>query len=295
MKRSNPARNTKPRSRRGVHFQRETRKSLPALWTIVPFGLVFFLANVGVVWKRIGNQRVDATPPLRSYGTAIGYVPSQVDNAVFPVNFSESTDDEATDDEEDNVSDGSEDDTSVDNDNEAVASRQSDSSNEKPDRDELNESKSNFGREADDSDLRKSREPILRILREAGFDDIDEETIETLPTWDEVTKLYGDRPRIYGLDQCQQFRNHSDEGDHFVGTAGAFNSGTNLMSEYLIQNCEMRKHMKKYGKENKGMRYEPSGQLIYLHIMYLQPVVSFRAVATIRSSLASTLGQTYSC
>jgi hypothetical protein len=107
-----------------------------------------------------------------------------------------------------------------------------------------------------DPNLSKDKEPILQILREAGFDDIDEETIRKLPTWTEVTTLYGDHPRIYGLDQCKVFQSMSDPAEHFVGVAGTFNSGTNLMAELLIHNCEMKARMKKYGRENKGIRWQ---------------------------------------
>jgi hypothetical protein len=107
-----------------------------------------------------------------------------------------------------------------------------------------------------DPNLRKDKEPILKILKEAGFDDIDDETISKLPTWTEVTNLYGDHPRIYGLDQCKVFQSLSDPAEHFVGVAGTFNSGTNLMSELLIHNCENPARMEKYGRENKGIRWQ---------------------------------------
>ena len=100
------------------------------------------------------------------------------------------------------------------------------------------------------------KEPVMRILREAGMDDIDNETLQELPTWSEVTRLYGLKPRIYGLETCETFRNHSDPAEHFLGTAGNFNSGTNLLSELLIHNCRMTKRMEKYGAENKGIRWQ---------------------------------------
>jgi hypothetical protein len=102
----------------------------------------------------------------------------------------------------------------------------------------------------------EDKEPILRILHEAGFDDIDEETMKMLPTWTEVTTLYGDHPRIYGLDQCKVFQSMSEPAEHFLGVAGTFNSGTNLMAELLIHNCEMTARMEKYGEENKGIRWQ---------------------------------------
>lgn len=104
--------------------------------------------------------------------------------------------------------------------------------------------------------LSQDKEPILNILREAGIPDIEDEKLRDLPTWTQVTRLYGDSPKIYGLDTCHEFQQHSDAAEHFVGTAGTFNSGTNLMSEYLIHNCQMTKRMEKYGVKNKGIRWQ---------------------------------------
>jgi len=102
----------------------------------------------------------------------------------------------------------------------------------------------------------KDKEPLLQILREAGIDDVDEDTLDKLPTWSEVTRLYGNTAKIYGLETCETFRNHSEPAEHFIGTAGNFNSGTNLLSELLIHNCRMTDRMKKYGSVNKGVRWQ---------------------------------------
>uniref|UniRef100_A0A7R9ZST0 Sulfotransferase domain-containing protein n=1 Tax=Craspedostauros australis TaxID=1486917 RepID=A0A7R9ZST0_9STRA len=101
--------------------------------------------------------------------------------------------------------------------------------------------------------------PILKMLSEAGVhvDPInDKELYDELPTWEEVVGLYGDKPVIYGLDRCQPFQDHSDRADHFVSTAGTFNTGTNLMAELLIGNCHMPDRMKKYGAINRGVRWQ---------------------------------------
>ena len=105
--------------------------------------------------------------------------------------------------------------------------------------------------------IEKEKAPILEILKEAGvLDDLDDAKLQELPTWKQVTTLYGDSPKIYGLETCSAFQQQGDAGDHFVGTAGTFNSGTNLMSELLIHNCQMTARMKKYGKVNKGIRWQ---------------------------------------
>jgi len=107
----------------------------------------------------------------------------------------------------------------------------------------------------DDEDPAKA--PILKLLREAGVRDIDAEMMERLPTWKQVTDLYGTEPVLYGLDTCQAFRESGeDPGEHLLGVAGTFNTGTNLLAELLIHNCEMPARMAKYGEINKGIRWQ---------------------------------------
>jgi hypothetical protein len=69
------------------------------------------------------------------------------------------------------------------------------------------------------NDNMKDKEPILNLLKDAGVPldpEKDKELLEELPTWSEVTALYGNEPVIHGLDKCEQFRTHSDPADHFV-------------------------------------------------------------------------------
>lgn len=97
---------------------------------------------------------------------------------------------------------------------------------------------------------------ILDLFIEAGLKEMDDSTYAVLPTWSEVTKLYGNEPRILGLDQCEAFQNKGDPWEHFVSTAGTFNSGTNLMAEMLIHNCHMQARMDKLGFKNRGIRWQ---------------------------------------
>jgi hypothetical protein len=115
-----------------------------------------------------------------------------------------------------------------------------------------------YREESSSLDEPEDKSPIIQILREAGIDDIDNETLAALPTWKEVTRLYGSKPRIHGLEtsSCRAFQQHSHPADHFLGVAGCFNSGTNLLSELLIHNCLMTKRMETYGPKNKGIRWQ---------------------------------------
>jgi hypothetical protein len=102
------------------------------------------------------------------------------------------------------------------------------------------------------------KEPIYALLKEAGIDpeSLDKTIRNNIPTWTEVTSLYGAQPVIYGLETCQLFRESSDPAEHFIGVAGTFNTGTNLLSELLIHNCHMSERMKKHGPINRGIRWQ---------------------------------------
>jgi len=103
--------------------------------------------------------------------------------------------------------------------------------------------------------------PIIKLIRDAGisFDPVeDADLIEELPKWSDVVNMYGPEPVIYGLNEgnCERFQAQTDKGDHFIGTAGAFNTGTNLMSELLLANCLMPDHIKKHGNNSRGIRWQ---------------------------------------
>lgn len=85
------------------------------------------------------------------------------------------------------------------------------------------------------------REPILKILKQAGYDLEDkklftEQIMASLPKWSEITSFYGP-PRILGLETCQAFREQVDAVDRVAAIAGFFNSGTNVLYYILRANC----------------------------------------------------------
>lgn len=101
------------------------------------------------------------------------------------------------------------------------------------------------------------KEPILDLLEDAKLTPIDRPTAAQLPTWTAVTALYGAAPRLYyGMDQgaCQKFQQAGAAAQHFLATAGTFNSGTNLLAELLLANCHMPARMAAYGKKQRGVR-----------------------------------------
>jgi hypothetical protein len=99
------------------------------------------------------------------------------------------------------------------------------------------------------------KEPILKLLEEAvGGDEVDEATVARLPTAQQVAAMYGRDPVVLGLETCGRFQAYGDPAEHFVSTAGSFNTGTNLMAELLIANCRLPARMQKYG--TKGVRWQ---------------------------------------
>lgn len=84
------------------------------------------------------------------------------------------------------------------------------------------------------------------MLAEAGVHNISEESLNQLPTWEQVVELYGDSPKIVGLETCHEFRDTIDPTEALVGLAGTFNSGTNLLAELLWSNCVLTKRFKTY-------------------------------------------------
>lgn len=97
----------------------------------------------------------------------------------------------------------------------------------------------------DDIIVPPGKERLVQILREAKVPSLDKESIDRLPTWDQVVDLYGDSPVILGLDTCQRFRDSIDPRKAFLASAGPFNSGTNLLSELLWNNCALPKLRRK--------------------------------------------------
>lgn len=102
---------------------------------------------------------------------------------------------------------------------------------------------------------RDSKEPIVALLREAtGVRTIDADVRARLPTAAQVEDLYGRDPVVLGLETCARFQALPQPAEHFLSTAGTFNTGTNLMSELLIANCHMPERMKVY--KTPGVRWQ---------------------------------------
>ena len=105
-----------------------------------------------------------------------------------------------------------------------------------------------------------AHDPLKRLLSHAGYfveqDASLQEKLALLPSWNYILEEYGDTPRIVGLETCEQFRNSPDPAEHMISVAGTFNSGTNLLATLLWKNCYMVERVKKYGRINRGVRWQ---------------------------------------
>lgn len=88
---------------------------------------------------------------------------------------------------------------------------------------------------------KKGKEPIIQILQKSGLTEITPEIKQKLPSWEEVTSLYGSKPKIIGLDTCSTFQSTIPESDAYIGGSGMFNTGTNLLADLLLKYCSLPK------------------------------------------------------
>ena len=100
---------------------------------------------------------------------------------------------------------------------------------------------------------------IVKILTAANIQ-LDEELAKQLPSWDDITSMYGEHPIIHGLDTCQTYRDTVKPEDRMLGPAGIFNTGTNLLFELMKANCniiEARTSTTHREPKRNGMRFQP--------------------------------------
>ncbi|KAL7531641.1 hypothetical protein ACHAXR_006252 [Thalassiosira sp. AJA248-18] len=107
---------------------------------------------------------------------------------------------------------------------------------------------------------------VLEYFRQAGVD-LDDESLQQLPTWSQIESLIGDKPVILGLERCNDFRNNVPPLRRMLGSSGMFNSGTNLVSgnegavtRLMKENCVIPERFNKWGphgtKEQYGIRWQ---------------------------------------
>jgi len=74
-------------------------------------------------------------------------------------------------------------------------------------------------------------------LMEQGID-IPEDQREEIPSWKNITDLFGTEPVILGLETCEAYRKAVYPIQRIITTAGMFNTGTNLFTPFFANNCD---------------------------------------------------------
>jgi hypothetical protein len=87
---------------------------------------------------------------------------------------------------------------------------------------------------------------ILAIFEDAGVT-LTNEMLASLPSWNDIVANIGEAPRIYGLDRCEGYRLRVPAVERNVGCCGMFNSGTNLVTRLLKENCKIPERIGHYG------------------------------------------------
>jgi hypothetical protein len=263
--------------RRRAKELRETAppESSSLLWTILLIGLLFCLADVAYILYYVDTQQQQQQQPSVIQAAPQKHASSSVGIGIGVAPTTTVKDDEADESESGGLSKAEY----------SLMDRQlhqHEMSNEReqnvhqvvnnePDASLLNNATPQTPLTDDEwRTIQVDKKHILDMLQEAKIPihELDPQTLRDLPTWAEVTDLYGDEPRIYGLEQCETFQTHSDAAEHFVSTAGTFNSGTNLMAELLIANCHMQPRMDKYGSVNRGVRWQVPWGKVRLRVRY---------------------------
>ena len=90
----------------------------------------------------------------------------------------------------------------------------------------------------------KSR--LVSLLKTSGVD-VTDDILAKLPTWDTIVQLYGPSPIIYGLETCSTFQQTISKQEAYIGPAGTFNTGTNLLADVLHKHCMIHKKTKRFG------------------------------------------------
>ncbi|GKZ01254.1 hypothetical protein MPSEU_001076400 [Mayamaea pseudoterrestris] len=110
------------------------------------------------------------------------------------------------------------------------------------------------------TELSRDRESLIHILMSAGVTYLSLQEIGSLPTWTQVSSLYGSEPLIYGLETCQAYRDTLQRHNATAASAasgaavvepkprvaGLFNTGTNALAQSMFDNFQPLPDVKDY-------------------------------------------------
>eukprot|EP00566_Odontella_aurita_P013234 CAMPEP_0113535572 /NCGR_PEP_ID=MMETSP0015_2-20120614/5782_1 /TAXON_ID=2838 /ORGANISM="Odontella" /LENGTH=457 /DNA_ID=CAMNT_0000434845 /DNA_START=375 /DNA_END=1748 /DNA_ORIENTATION=- /assembly_acc=CAM_ASM_000160 len=111
------------------------------------------------------------------------------------------------------------------------------------------------------------REYLHQMLLRAGVQ-VGAELISKLPLWSDMNSMYNidDGPVITGLDTCEDFRSSIPRNQRYIGPAGMFNTGTNILASLLEKNCRIARtnETNTQGHDRYGMRWQvPWGKHVF--------------------------------
>jgi hypothetical protein len=104
-----------------------------------------------------------------------------------------------------------------------------------------------------DSSKSSSSNPLMTMLHKAGLTNISQADLDTLPTWESLTRQYGDLeqgPVMVGMDSCERYRQQTvHHRRRYAAPAGMFNTGTNAVAFHLEHNLQaLQKWQVPWGK-----------------------------------------------
>eukprot|EP00804_Cyclotella_cryptica_P006973 CCRYP_007099-RB/>CCRYP_007099-RB protein AED:0.31 eAED:0.31 QI:230/1/1/1/1/1/2/791/345 len=124
---------------------------------------------------------------------------------------------------------------------------------------ELNPSVVSDKKDEISSESTSTKNVVLEYFKEARVI-LRDGDLQNLPTWSQIESIIGKRPVILGLDRCEIYRSKVPPLRRMLGASGMFNSGTNLVTRLLKENCVIPERFDYYGpgssKEKYGIRWQ---------------------------------------
>ena len=115
-------------------------------------------------------------------------------------------------------------------------------------------------KDKDKDDKQYGRAGVVRRLQDAGVTSLTYSIIHQLPTWKQITELYGEHPVIVNEDSCTLYQSRVPPKRRMLGSAGMFSTGTNLVTTLLKKNCKIPERVQWYGmnasRELHGIRWQ---------------------------------------
>lgn len=81
--------------------------------------------------------------------------------------------------------------------------------------------------------------PLPGLIHDAGLEN--SSMVEKLPHWKDIKEMYGSDEAVIlvGANTCKTFRETVPQKDRWLAVAGMYNTGTNLLAKYLMENCRI--------------------------------------------------------